>query len=183
MRGQFWSWLGPEAGKDGSVLQGSSFPPVIVTLWPSRAEKRGMERMDKIGFLRSLSKADLECRSVCRVRREHRGSFWHWLSWVFKGEKLNSVTSEAVQIPPYKDLWKADSSWIMCLGWLVCICQRVGAGYLGLRISLVQMIIIFLNVYFTFHSPSPFKFIFIFCITSAYFKSCLFSCTQLWEWK
>ena len=47
------------------------------------------------------------------------------------------------------------------LGWLVCVCQGVGVGYLDPRISLVQMVIIFPNAYFTFYSPPLFKFIFL----------------------
>lgn len=67
------------------------------------------------------------------------------------------------------------------LRWLACVCQSVG-GHLGPRISRVQMVIISPVTYFTFRSLSPFKFIFIFCVTSADFKNCSFSRTPLQEW-
>ena len=136
------------------------FAPLDLTLWQHRHVVRGIRRMAGTWLLSSLLDDDLECCRVCCVRREHREALsdTSFLGWVFEGEMNHLASAEAVQIPFHRDLWKANSLPPMLLrGGSVSVCR--GRLQEGLSMSLIQVVIIFLNAYFTFYSPSSYLFI------------------------
>lgn len=139
-------------------FRAQEFALAALTLWQPRHVLRGMKRMAGTWLLRSHLEANPECSgSLCEQTAQ--GSSWTLAALGLQRWKVEQCHQWGSADSISQRLLESGLLTDRALGWLVYVCQSLRVGYLGPRISLVQMVIIFPNAYFTFHSPSPYLFI------------------------